>query len=116
MPCRLCSSQTALQFRKTILQKYDMGYYECAGCGSLQTEVPYWLDEAYARDSDLDVGKAQRNVLTAAVCAFVLQKCGISPGMKCLDFAGGEGLFCRFMRDRGFAFFSYDKYVQSIYA
>ena len=51
MPCRLCSSETAFQFRKTILQKYDIAYYECAGCGSLQTEVPYWLDEAWVVDS-----------------------------------------------------------------
>jgi hypothetical protein len=35
-------------FRHTVLRKYDVQYFQCGGCGFLQTETPYWLDEAYS--------------------------------------------------------------------
>ena len=44
--------------------KYQIDYFFCKNCGFLQTEKPYWLEEAY-KDSinDSDTGYLQRNVL-----------------------------------------------------
>jgi hypothetical protein len=34
---------------RTVLNKHRVSYYYyCTGCGSLQTEKPHWLAEAYA--------------------------------------------------------------------
>jgi hypothetical protein len=100
------------------MQSIEVGYFECAGCLSLQTEKPYWLERAYAtpRTGSLDVGKAQRNLIAAMACAYILEKVGIGADEPCLDWGGAEGLFCRFMRDRGFNFRTYDKYVTSVYS
>lgn len=83
----------------------------------MQTEKPYWLDKAYATgDSVLDVGRAQRNVVTSMLCAHILGTAGLGGTEQCLDWGGAEGLFCRLMRDRGFNFFTYDKYIRSLYS
>ena len=45
--CRLCSGVMIIKFSNTILEKYNVNYLECNNCKSLQTEIPYWLEEAY---------------------------------------------------------------------
>ncbi|MEJ2506837.1 MAG: hypothetical protein P8Y81_11315 [Ignavibacteriaceae bacterium] len=46
--CKICSSESKYVFSATVLQKYDVKYFHCPECGFLQTEEPYWLDEAYS--------------------------------------------------------------------
>src|SRR5947209_3799819 len=95
-PCRLSGAPTFFRLEQTIIQTHDVGNCECTGCGSLQTEEPYWLEQAYANDqSVLDVGRAQRNVLVAMICAYLLHRAGVQGPEPCLDWAGAEGLFCR---------------------
>ena len=112
--CRLCGSATTLRFKRTILQKYEISYFECTGCESMQTEEPFWYHEANDHtDTDMDIGKAQRNVVDSILVAELLQRFGVKPEDVCLDFAGGEGLFCRFLRDRGFQYFMSDRFMRS---
>lgn len=115
-PCRLCGGQAVRVFTATILQKYEAGYWECAACGSLQTDPPFWLDEAYQPHCMMqDVGIVQRTQQLALDVPVLLRllETGDSPS---LDWGGGNGLFVRMMRDRGFPFFLHDRYVANHYA
>jgi hypothetical protein len=115
--CRLCNAASSFRFKAVLMQRYEVDYFECTACHSLQTEEPYWLDQAYARpDRVLDVGRAQRSLLTAMLCALILNKLGATATEIGLDWGGAEGLFCRLMRDRGFNFFTYDKYIEPVYS
>jgi len=117
IPCRLCGEEAKFRFSGTVLQAHEVGYFECSQCGSLETGEPYWLPEAYRRHlTVLDVGAAQRCLLNSMVCAYILEAVGITSQQSCLDWGGGDGLFTRMMRDRGFNFVSYDKYAVPIYS
>ena len=48
--CRLCEGETAAQFTLPILDRYDVTYHRCGGCGCLQTDHPFWLAESYGAD------------------------------------------------------------------
>lgn len=98
------------------MRVYEVAYYECTGCRSLQTEQPYWLDQAYrTQDLTIDIGRAQRNVLNSMLCAYILEHLGVRNEEPCLDWGAAEGLYVRLMRDRGFNYFCYDKYRQPLY-
>jgi len=115
--CRLCSGPTESKFQLEILAKYKVSYFECRDCGSLESQRPYWLDETYANPSDgLDVGRAQRVVMTSLISAYILERLGTPKERISIDWGGADGLFTRLMRDRGFSFLSYDKYQKSSFA
>jgi len=83
-------------------------------CESLETEQPYWVDEAYADKSNLlDVGRVQRTQLVAMLVAHILGGLDLSSKGPCLDWGGAEGLLCRMLRDRGFPFLTYDRYADA---
>ena len=114
--CSICRSATPISFHATVLKRYNVKYYYCSHCGLLQTERPYWLEEAYSTAiSDADTGLIQRNIrlskVTACLLYFLLGK-----DLKCLDTAGGYGLFTRLMRDYGFDFYWADKYCENIFS
>ncbi len=114
--CRLCGGTTDLQFNKVVLNKYDVGYHRCRDCHSLQTDVPFWLAETYSTPCPArDTGIVQRNVLFARFTSLLARLLKIDPQDRCLDWGGGNGLFCRMMRDRGMNFHNYDKYVEPFY-
>ena len=116
IPCRLCGAPSSFRFTLTVMNTYEVAYYECSGCRSLQTEQPYWLDQAYAaQDRTVDIGRAQRNVLYSVLCAYILEHLGVRNEDPCLDWGAAEGLYGRLMRDRGFNFFCYDKYCRPLY-
>jgi hypothetical protein len=48
--------------------------------------------------SYLDTGRAQRNLSDLAVCFFVSKLYKLK---NIIDFGGGDGLLCRFLRDYG---------------
>ena len=109
--CRICGTGVALAFERMVLSKYFVKYFRCTGCGSLQTELPYWLDEAYARDKvQFDAGKASRTLFNFLVMPPLLKMLGVRQTDRAVDFGGGSGLFARLMRDAGYEFYSYDKY------
>src|SRR5690349_19486614 len=91
--CRLCGGTAVLAFRKTMLGKYDVGFFRCGNCESLQSEKPYWLDEAYSPAVDaIDTGAAQRVLHCFALAHIVIRMLHCRTA---LDFGGGSGLLCR---------------------
>jgi len=46
-----------------ILNKYTIDYFHCPNCGFLQTQEPFWLDEAYKDPINIsDTGYLSRNI------------------------------------------------------
>lgn len=116
MSCPICHSAREVAFKARILEKYVVEYFFCQGCGLLQTEKPYWLDEAYSSAiAGSDTGLVQRNLYLSRVLSsllfFLFEKNG-----KYLDVAGGYGLLTRLMRDYGFEYFWTDKYCTNLFA
>ena len=106
--CRLCGGLLTNKFSKKLLEKYSVNFYECEECKSLQTEKPYWLEEAYADWlTNFDTGVYGRVSKTFLV-SFTI--CKLFKLKNVLDYGGGDGLFCRIMRDYYLNCFSYDKF------
>jgi hypothetical protein len=98
----------------TVLHKYQVSYYRCQRCGFIQTEEPYWLNEAYAKAiAHADTGIIARNERNAVSLVFFMQFIKQGPS---LDFGGGHGILTRIMRDYGFDFYHYDKYAENLFA
>lgn len=116
MLCKICGKQTKKIFKAKILYKYNIDYFYCDNCGFLQTEEPYWLEEAYKDSITLsDTGILQRNILISNWLTLLLSTIFDKKG-KFLDFAGGYGILVRLMRDIGFDFYWYDKYSTNLFA
>lgn len=116
MICYICGTHVEKSFSKTILRKYDIAYFKCTHCGFLQTEKPYWLEEAYSSViASTDIGYAGRNVKLVKKVANILLA-HFDAQAKFLDYAGGYGLFTRLMRDNGFDFYWQDDYCQNLFA
>jgi Methyltransferase domain len=114
--CRICGSNTTLAFTHAILSRYDCRYYFCDRCGCLQTEEPYWLDEAYSAPiASADTGVLARNLMLVQMTAPVLYFL-FDPHGRFLDAAGGYGIFSRLMRDIGFDYYWTDKYSPNLLA
>jgi len=115
-PCAICDADMDRVFSATVLSRHEVNYYRCAKCGLVQTEDPYWLDEAY-RDpiAASDTGLIQRNFSLAAKLASLLYFCLERKGAY-LDVAGGYGMLVRLMRDIGFDFYWSDKHCENILA
>jgi hypothetical protein len=112
--CRLCGGDTVFAFRKLLIGKHSVSFFRCGTCSSLQSEAPYWLDEAYGTDVDaLDTGAAQRVLHCVALTHCVLRLLGYR---TTLDFGGGSGLLCRLLRDAGHDAYWYDQYSRPGYA
>lgn len=99
------------------MYKHTVQYFECQSCGCLQTEPPYWLDEAYkdARrftDTFGGVRAAQNQVLTY----FLFGVLGLRQNERVVDWGGGDGLTTRVLRDVGLDAYSCDRYAQNAYA
>jgi hypothetical protein len=107
---------TTFLFKQRILGKFDVSYYQCDETGYIQTEKPYWLEDAYqSAITKLDIGLVQRN-LNFSKSVEKLIRANFSPTSTFLDYSGGYGLFTRLMRDKGFDFWNTDKYCQNLFA
>ena len=114
--CPICMGTRAERFRARILGKYDIRYFYCGHCGLLQTEPPFWLEEAYSTAiAKTDTGLVTRNLYNAKALTSLLYFC-FDPAADYVEYAGGYGLLTRLMRDRGFNFFWHDSYCQNIFA
>jgi hypothetical protein len=112
--CRLCDGEVHPQFSIRVLAKHTVEYSLCVICGSLQTEAPYWLKEAYQHNlAMLDTGAAQRNLANLSAAYVVARLFRLT---DLLDFGGGDGLLCRLLRDYGLNCYLEDKYAQASYA
>lgn len=116
MQCRICTSPVEVAFDHELLGKYDCRYYFCRNCGGMQTEEPYWLEEAYESPvAAADTGILVRNLDLARITSLVLFFLFDHRG-RFLDAAGGYGLFTRLMRDIGFDYYWTDKYSPNLVA
>jgi len=114
--CIICSATLQPAFTQPILNKYSCCYYLCPGCGLLQTEEPYWLDEAYSSSIALaDTGILQRNIKISGQLSKLLFL-AFASNANYVDVAGGYGLLVRLMRDKGYNFFWHDDYTENIHA
>jgi hypothetical protein len=116
MHCSICGFRSTSFARARLLRKYEVQYFACDNCGFIQTESPYWLDEAYAESiAKSDVGLVGRNIKLSHVTSVVI---GAFFGNErlFLDFAGGNGMFVRLMRDKGFEFHWSDKFTVNQFA
>ncbi|MCX8533707.1 class I SAM-dependent methyltransferase [Chryseobacterium luquanense] len=116
MKCKICSSSANKIFSKKILLKYNVDYHQCENCGFIQTDEPFWLEEAYNNAiTSLDIGILKRNnELLQTIPKFIDT---FFPQSKMyLDFAGGYGIFVRLMRDLGYDFYRQDIYCENIFS
>ena len=114
MKCKICNNKSNYIFKAQLLNKYDVKYYHCSNCGFLQTEDPYWLEEAYNNSiTTSDTGIMSRNLYLSQLSTLILYYF-FDKNAKYLDYAGGYGIFVRLMRDIGFDFYWYDKYSKNL--
>ena len=117
MTCKICSKETEKLFDKLVLGKYSITYFQCASCDFIQTEEPFWLQEAYSNAiTATDVGLISRNILYSELIPPILELFSKEPSDSFLDFGGGYGMFVRIMRDKGYEFFLEDRYAENLFA
>lgn len=116
MRCKICGSETALFDSARILNKYNIEYFECPHCGFIQTEDPYWLDEAYSSAiTSSDIGLIQRNIIVSRKLDFFI-RLHLHRARTFLDYGGGYGMLVRMMRDKGYDFEWYDEHCENLFA
>jgi hypothetical protein len=116
MKCKICSTENQSFCSDRIMGKYDIEYYHCSNCDFVQTEEPYWLEEAYSKSINLsDTGYMARNLSYANRLTILLYFLFGKNGTF-LDYAGGYGVFVRLMRDVGFDFSWDDKYTKNMFS
>ena len=116
MLCKICGTATETAFRGLLLKKHDVAYYRCPKCDFMQTEEPYWLEEAYTSAiSDLDLGPVNRALVGSRVTEAVIVS-AFDPNARFIDWGGGYGVFTRLMRDMGYEFFWHDPLCTNLFA
>ncbi|MFA6807260.1 MAG: methyltransferase domain-containing protein, partial [Bacteroidales bacterium] len=114
--CVICNTKLDKIFKTKVLNKYEVEYFLCPCCGLLQTEKPYWINEAYESSiNDTDLGLLQRNLSLMKISKKIINY-GFNREGKFLDFAAGYGLFVRLMRDYGYDFYWQDIFTENIFA
>jgi hypothetical protein len=113
--CRACAAPTEKVMEGTLL-RHNVSYFECSNCRYLQTEAPYWLDEAYGKpinSSDTGImSRNQHNTRIVSSFAFFLN----IRNSTVLDYAGGYGVLVRMLRDYGIDARWLDKYCDNKFA
>jgi hypothetical protein len=113
--CRLCAGAVEPAFEKTVLGRHRVTYLRCLACGSLQTERPYWLTEAYQSAlAGSDTGAVYRSLTCQAAVVVIARALRLNGAF--LDYGGGAGLLCRLLRDSGLDAYTSDKYADPVYA
>lgn len=96
--------------------KRPVRYYDCPGCGYVQTQSPDWLEEAYAQAINVfDTGILVRNLTNTQRVIATLWALGKLHG-RVIDHASGYGLLVRLLRDAGVDARWRDKYCENLVA
>lgn len=115
LACRLCNAPARRLFTGPLLD-HRIDYFECDACGYVQTETPYWLQQAYADAIDAsDTGILRRNERNARLVIRVLLMLQALHG-RVIDCAGGYGILVRMLRDRGVQALWHDRYCSNLLA
>lgn len=113
--CRSCGSQ-AYHIQDGRLLDLEVSYFECASCGYVQTETPYWLKRAYTEAiNDSDTGILIRNQANARIVLATALLLGKLDGTV-VDCAGGYGILVRLLRDHGLNALWSDRYCENLLA
>ncbi|MBD2609422.1 FkbM family methyltransferase [Scytonema hofmannii FACHB-248] len=116
LKCKVCKSDLYTFAQGILLGKYEVDYFKCSNCGFIQTEEPYWIEEAYSDAiAKTDVGLVFRNNNLSRQAAHIIYHL-FNHDAKFLDYGGGYGLFVRMMRDFGFNFYWSDKFCTNLFA
>lgn len=95
---------------------HTVDYFECNTCGYVQTEWPFWLEEAYSKPINVsDTGVVARNLANARIVLGSLWHLGCLTG-RVVDYAGGCGLLVRLLRDYGVDALWSDRYCSNVLA
>ena len=115
--CRVCGEHAEYLFNKLILNRHQVEYFRCMSCGHVQTEEPFWLEEAYREPNfRRDTGLVDRCLWTAQTTVALAHRLRIGPHEVCVDWGGGTGLFTRICRDHGMNFYYQDRYATNVFA
>ena len=113
--CRVCGAAAPFIFSQAVLGR-PVSYFDCGACGYVQTEMPYWLDQAYSSAiNDVDTGILWRNSLNLRRVVMTLVALGRLHGTV-IDHAGGYGILVRLLRDAGVDALWRDKYCENLLA
>ena len=114
--CPACQGHCVFFASATVLGKYEAQYVRCANCGSIHIPNPHWLDEAYTEAiATTDIGLAARAIDLSQIISLVVTTF-FRDAKRFLDYAGGNGLLVRLMRDRGYAFTWNDRFAANLFA
>lgn len=99
-----------------VLGRHDPRLHRCGACGFVQTDAPWWLDEAYAEPiTSADVGLLARCQRLTGRIRGVLACAGALDG-PVLDWGGGYGTLTRMLRDRGIDCRHWDPHTPNVFA
>jgi hypothetical protein len=114
--CIVCNNLLDVLMNDKILNHYFINYYLCNNCKSIQTENPFWLNEAYSESIAVsDTGIMSRNIDACAKLMFILKRY-FKPSSKVVDYGGGYGILTRMLRDKGVDAYWSDKYSENLLA
>lgn len=114
--CRCCFHGLSSELFSAKIFNRDIKYFDCTNCGYVETEYPYWLDEAYASVIDnVDTGIMSRNLsnVSLVLSTLIMMK---KKSSLVVDFAGGYGLLVRLLRDIGINALWSDPYCENLVA
>jgi hypothetical protein len=114
--CKVCGEASVRFSSALVLSKYQVTYFRCDHCGFVQTEEPYWLDEAYSEAvSSYDIGTINRAFVNSSRCEeYILRY--FDCNAKFVDYGAGYGALVRRMRDMGYDFYWHDKFCKNLFA
>ena len=113
--CRVCENRSNYIWSGRLCNN-NIAYFECRKCKYVETEWPFWLDEAYKNPiNKSDTGIMMRNMANSNVIASIMMYLGKLNGLL-VDFAGGYGILVRLLRDRGINAFWQDSYSPNLVA
>jgi len=114
--CRVCLSINLDKLFSAQLITNSVDYFGCTECGYVQTENPYWLEEAYNDPINFsDVGIMARNLGNLKVVLASLRLLKKLHGTL-VDYSGGYGILVRLLRDVGIDANWHDPYCSNILA
>lgn len=114
--CRVCHTNIASSFDVGTIFGNSVAYYECPNCQYVQTEQPYWLDDAYqSAINTCDTGIMMRNQANVNIVLATLKLLGARSGAV-IDCAGGYGILVRMLRDVGVDALWSDPHCQNLLA
>ncbi|MBC7426935.1 MAG: class I SAM-dependent methyltransferase [Bacteroidia bacterium] len=98
------------------MKTHEVTYFKCPACEFIQTEEPFWLEQAYSSAiTSLDIGLISRNLEFVPITSTII-KSFVNKNGKFIDYGGGYGLLVRMMRDEGFDFYRQDIHCENLFA